>query len=863
MKRLKQIAREMSPFGRTPKALHLTALFAGFQEILKLNTRILDVMAEMGDKLGGHYVFDKQYIKATCRAMADLVHKLIYTLDIIAPGKYTRLHQVFTDINHEIEEELAGRLVIPQTEYVMPYELITSDYADVVGGKNANLAEIANRLGLTVPQGFAITTRAFKAFLEYNHLEDRMKTATAAWERQELSSHEASERISGWIRKGSAPPGLTRAISEALSRLRELAGSKNLPLAIRSSAYGEDSRHTFAGQYSSFLNESQAALIDRYKDVLADTYSASAMDYRRQKGFAEHEVAMAVACQIMVEARISGVIYTLNPLKPEQENMVIAATWGLGAPLVAGETEPDRFTVSREPPHPIVGLDIIRKTRELVAKPAGGCELRPVREDLQTRPCLGNDQLCHIAQAALMIERYFGKPQDIEWAIDSQGRLFILQARVLNIQIHASQLAEDIQSAIENHPVIFAGRGVIAQDGIATGKVFFVRSSEDLDDFPEGAILVARQTSPRFARVIKKARAIITDVGSPTGHMATIAREFRVPAIVNTGVATELLFPGCEITVDAQENVVYQGRVKELYLYDLVEEPFEASYEYRLLRRVLRRITPLNLVDPHARTFTPSRCKTFHDITRFVHEKAVQTLIDLKYHPRRAPDAPGKKLISDIPLDLILIDIGGGLAEGLSSPTVEPQQIISAPMQAFVQGLMAPGAWSSEPMSVDFGSFMSSLTRTFSSALASPKYVGQNLAVISREYANISLRLGYHFTMIDSYISENINDNYAYFRFLGGVTKLSRRSRRARFIAATLERKDFRVDLRGDLVVARIKKLGRQQMCEKLHSIGQLVAFTRQLDVVMVSDSQVADFLARFERLTDSNGTYRLGRRGG
>ena len=153
-------------------------------------------------------------------------------------------------------------------------------------------------------------------------------------------------------------------------------------------------------------------------------------------------------------------------------------------------------------------------------------------------------------------------------------------------------------------------------------------------------------------------------------------------------------------------------------------------------------------------------------------------------------------------------------------------------------------------MAVDFGSFMSSLTRTFSSQLASPEQVGQNLAVVSGQYFDLSLRLGYHFNIIDAYISDNPNDNYAYFRFLGGVTDPIRRSRRAKFIAEVLERFNFRVEIRGDLVVGRIKKLGQEQMQEKLWLLGCLVGYTRQLDVRMHSEQHLDQYLEDFVQRT-------------
>lgn len=854
MKLLEWIREKLGLTPGRSKRLPFISLFSVFQEILELNNKSLDLMADMGNKLSGDYIFDRQYILTGCREMADLMSKLIYNLNLIAPKKYQLLDDAFRKINDEIKEELAGKLVIPETDHVMPYEIITRDFSDVVGSKNANLAEIINQLGLEGPKGFAITTRAYRSFLEDNRLTEELDSIAVAWQEGALTGEEASRKIQPLILEGTIPPLIKKDVEDALESLRARTGMKDLRLAVRSSAWGEDSELTFAGQYTTFLNEPQENLLDCYKRVLAGAYSSSAMEYRRQKGFSEHEVAMAVACQLMIDAEKSGVLYTLDPLSPEREVMILTANWGLGAPLVAGKVKADRYTVLRDPSHETVSMDIVRKTESLEPLDGGGCAFRQVPEKLQTTSSLSDEQVRTIAETGLMIERYFKKPQDMEWAIDKKGRLFVLQARPLNIRPQIAPMVCDISEVARNYAIIFANQGSIAQNGIATGKVFSVTSDEDLDHFPNGAILVAKQTSPRFARVIRKANGIITDIGSPTGHMATVAREFMVPTIVGTGNATELLKEGREITMDAEENVIYDGFVKELCYRRFTEEAFSETYEYRLLRRVLKRISPLSLLDPFDRNFAPAACRSFHDITRFVHEKAVEELIDLNYHLHHDPEAPGRKLKSDIPLDLIIMDLGGGFDETEPSRHVRQDQIFSIPMRAFLTGLSTPGIWSSEPMSVDFTSFMSSLTKTFSSNLANPRYVGQNLAVISKEYANISLRLGYHFNMIDAYIGANINDNYAYFRFLGGVTDPSRRSRRARFISEILGRHDFRVDLRADLVVARVKKLGIEAMKEKVNLIGQLVAFTRQLDVQMNNDNQVVRFVREFDNLTKAEG---------
>ncbi|HDG98512.1 MAG TPA: pyruvate, water dikinase [Desulfobacterales bacterium] len=834
---------------RRSKDLSFMEIFTKFQTILEFNNKVLDLMAEMGDKLSGDYIFDKQYIKSACQKMADYVYKLIYNLDTITPHKYLRLYEAFARINSEIEEELEGRIVIPESDLTMSYHLVSRDFSDVVGAKNANLAEIKNFLGVRTPEGFAITTRAFKAYMDHNRLWSDINAIADTRAQGKISTTEASKRIQSLIKGGAMPPRLKKELKKAVESLSEYESGKEVFLAIRSSAWGEDTENTFAGQFLSLLNEPADNLIHAYKEILASAYSPSAMEYRRERGYSEKEVVMAVACQLMVDAAVSGVLYTLDPQDPQKELMVISATWGLGAPLVSGAVPPDQFKVSREPPHEVKGLKIVRKAMRMVVKQEGGTENVPVPDELQTKACLTNDQLRELAEHGIMIERYFKKPQDIEFAYDHSGNLYILQSRQLNIGSQGARLVCDIPSTLRGAHTIFSGKGDIAQKGIGIGKVFLVRSDEDLDRFPEGAVLVARNTSPRFAKVIRKAAAVLTDIGSPTGHMATIAREFRVPTIVNTGIATKVLKQGQEVTVDAEENVVYEGKVKELCYYEFNEEPFEETYEYRLLRRVLKKISPLNLLDPLDKKFTPRHCKTFHDIARFIHEKAVEEIIELSYYGTRNSHAPPLHLDLPVPLDLVLIDMGEGLSGRPMSRKVRVNEIRSIPMAAFVRGLLCPGAWSTEPTSVDFGSFMSSLTRTFSSSLATPKFIGQNLAVISLNYANISLRLGYHFNMIDAYISEKINDNYAYFRFLGGVTDLSRRSRRAKLVGEILTMNDFRVDLRGDLVVARVKKMGVEEMKEKLRIVGTLVAFTRQLDVQMVNDNQIMKFIEAFQTL--------------
>jgi pyruvate,water dikinase len=537
--------------------------------------------------------------------------------------------------------------------------------------------------------------------------------------------------------------------------------------------------------------------------------------------------------------------------------------------LVSGEIEADRFTVSRQPPYDQTSIRIVRKNRRWAPVGAGGVGPERVPEQLQTKASLSADEVRLVAETAMRLERYFKRPQDIEYAFDHKGRLYILQARPLQVDPTKADQAQGLCESLKNYPVIMSGAGETAQKGIATGPVFIVRDKSDLPAAPKGAVLVARRSSPSFGAVIHRIAGVVTDVGSTTGHMATLAREFRVPALLNTGDATRKLKNGQMITLDAEQKTVYEGQAKELCLHELAVDPIEESYEYRLLRRVLTRIEPLTLLNPSERNFTPAGCRSLHDITRFIHEKAVEQLINANHANTREQAVASGRLNIPLPLDLIVIDIGGGLSEqaawriSLSSRRrmdIDPDQVVSRPMRAFIDGLLLPGVWSNTPVDVDFSSFMSSLTRTFGAHGPGTEELGQNLAVISECYTHINLHLGYHFSIINCYISENKADNYAYFRFAGGVTGAARRSRRAQFLAEVLKQQDFFCSTQGDLVAARIKKFDAELILDRVRILGMLVGYTRQLDVSMVSDAQIEEHVEEFGRIARAGFSTQHGR---
>ncbi len=828
------------------------ALFANFQELIDLNNRILHHVAEANDKLSGDYIFDSNYIETTCSKISAMVKDLIYLINKMTQQQYPGLYDAFERIEGDIQAMLEGKIIAPRPDFILPYPTINRDLMDAVGGKNANLAELGNILGLKIPLGFAISITAYQYVLDYNKLQPQIAAITESWHQGEIQVDEASQTIRRLILSAAIPAKLEQQMIFAARYIANLSGESSPRFAVRSSAYGEDSSSSFAGQYLSRLNVALDELVSSYREVVASAYTIQAMEYRQQKDFRENEVLMSVACQLMIPARASGIIYSIDPVHPEKETLVINSSWGLGEPVVSGQTATDTFVLERRAPHVERELNVVRKDLNMVAGSVQGTNLEPVPQDYRTRPSLTADQRHSLAEIAMQLEKYFKTPQDIEFAIDHRGEIVILQARPLRLKRKNAPRASELADLPQRYPVIFRDRGVAAMEGVAVGPVHLIRTDSDLDNFPDGAIGVARYASPMLARVIPRAVGFITDVGAATGHLATVAREFRIPALFNTDEATSLLHEGEEITLDTEERVVYRGTVRELELFALYEEHIEETYEYRLLRRILKKIEPLNLLDPNAETFKPQYCQSYHDITRFVHEKAVATLIDRNYYHCHDPDTVAGRLKWDFPLDLILIDIGGGVSE-TENHCVLPEQIISAPMQALLTGMSFPGAWDMTPAPVDMGSFMSSLTRTFSAELSNPQEVGQNLAVVSAEYVNLSLRLGYHFTIIDAYVTENIKNNHAYFRFSGGVTDSVRRKRRTRLLDKVLTHYDFVTQHQGDMLVARLKRLDEKGMIKRLYLLGLLVGFTRQLDVRMVDDQKIDFYYRKILSIMEEN----------
>ncbi|MDA8168849.1 MAG: PEP-utilizing enzyme [Nitrospiraceae bacterium] len=833
------------------KKTGLGNVFSLFKKVLESNNRALEAITDMGEKLGGAYIFDINYIKQSYSVLSSGLRESIGQFNSLTGNAYP-IGAAFERIDSLIGRMIYGAPAGGGGEMVLFYEDITWDMLRETGGKNFHLSEIKNAMKLNVPDAFAITGHAFDEFIRHNGLEKKIEALSEGGAEEE-KLRELRELVLG----GGFPAPLDAAIGSAVEKMkaRNFSPRNKISLAVRSSAEEEDSEfYSFAGQFETVLNvrAEKTAVEEAYKKVVSSLFSEEAAAYRKGMGITG-AARMPVGCVMMVDAAASGVLYTADPLGVRKNAMIVNAAWGLGKSVVEGSTGTDLFVIGRgeggEKPE-IAEVKTGEKAAMTVASPEGGTKQIETPPGLEReKPCLSGQQVLELAGVALRVENHYRRPQDIEWSFGKDGRLYILQTRPLKVSGREDEREKALRPGGKMNPVLMSGRGFVVQRGTAAGPAFILERPGQMDEIPRGAVLVAKNDSPQFIRVMPFISAIITDTGAPASHMASICREFRIPAVVNTGNATQVFSSGQELTLLAGEDggmTVYAGIVRELVeggRRGLAE--VEDLYEFRKKRYLMRYIAPLNLVNPLTDDFTPEKCKTMHDIIRFIHEKSVQELISAS---REAGGHSAlRRLDLPVPAGIQVIDIGGGLAPDAKDP-VRMEQVTSVPFEALLKGMTQPGVWHAEAVSLQMKDFLASMMRMPDITAEGAGYAGRNIAVISGEYLNLTLRFGYHFNLLDCFCSDRPGNNHIYFRFVGGATDITKRSRRIQLIADVLKEYGFVSSTKGDLITARLSNVGREEIVRILEQAGRLIAFTRQLDAVLADDASVEKYRDRFFR---------------
>jgi pyruvate,water dikinase len=464
-----------------------------------------------------------------------------------------------------------------QTDLVVPFESLRMTDVESVGGKNASLGEMISNIptGVKVPTGFATTAHAFREFLKFDGLTEKISAKLKALDVEDVRTlAQVGAEIRALVEAQPFPPELEQGIREAFATLS--ANNAEATFAVRSSATAEDLPDaSFAGQQETFLNvHGIEDILHKIREVFASLYNDRAISYRVHKGFAHDVVALSAGIQRMVRSDLgaAGVMFTIDTESGFDQVVFITSSYGLGETVVQGAVNPDEFYVHK-PMLKVGNRAIIRRslgskliqmqftTAEEKAQGGKLVKTTDVPTELRNRYSLTDVDVEQLARYALVIEEHYGRPMDIEWGKDGiDGELYILQARPETVKSQAGNQAEYRYKLKGSGTVLVEGRAIGQK--IGTGPVRIVHNISEMDKVQAGDVLVTDMTDPNWEPVMKRASAIVTNRGGRTCHAAIIARELGIPAVVGCGNATEALKEGMLVTVSCAQGdtgFIYDG----------------------------------------------------------------------------------------------------------------------------------------------------------------------------------------------------------------------------------------------------------------------------------------------------------------
>lgn len=811
---------------------------AHFKSLLSANKQALAAMAEIEEALQDERHFGMSFVRANCTTIITGVFNMVRHLNALSGDAHKELFDRLKDIQHNIGELTSPKTDMVSGPLVLGLEEVGFSMAHEVGAKMAGLGEARRRLGQNIPRGFVVTASGYHRFIEANNIQEEIYRRMQVTDLSGLDGVFAlSSSLQKLIMSSPVPEDLADAILSTYDSL--FPEELHVGLAVRSSAIGEDALgSSFAGQYRSELNVPRDMLLDTYKEVVASKYGVTAMSYRINRGIPDDEVPMCVGCLEMIAAEAGGVAYSADPLHRE-ECVLINAVPGLPRAVVDGSVEVDVFRVAREEPYDILSREVEIQRSRLACDAEEGVVHIPLSEEEGARPALTDDQIRQVALETLKAEEFYGIPQDMEWAFDADGRLVILQTRGLpghDESAEAFPLPPGATMVLEG--------GVSSSAGVGAGEVFIVRRDADMLAFPKGAVLVVEQAHARWAPILGRAAAVVAELGGTAGHLASVAREYGVPALFGIKGALAAVENGMLVTVDADSRRILHGRVEEVLARKKEERvSFAGSPVYAVLVKAADYIVPLNLLDPDAPSFTPAHCKTLHDITRFCHEKAVEEMfrMDESLFSERC----GKQLkYRGSKLQYFVVNVENGFCRPIVGRYVELADICCPPMHALWQGMIAI-PWAG-PVGTSARSFFavvaeSTTNRDLEITSASTRLM-RNYFMVDREYCNLQASFGYHFCTVEAQAGAEEQENYVNFHFKGGAANLARRVLRVHALSDVLVENGFIVEVREDSLSARAEELLASEVLELLAILGYLIIHTRQMDAGLSGQDSRAAF---------------------
>jgi len=824
------------------------ALFNNFRKILQLNTLVFEEISAMDRVLGGEFFFDRHFLEESIRTVASHVHHVTYNLNALTNNRFVPLYDRYQEIRIILDDILAGNTSALFCPPVLPLDRLSWELEPLVGIDLICLAELRHHPGIKACDGLVISSDAFHAISTNAITQDNTEKV--------LSAAMATESL-----QGALQPLLTRhpGILLSISATR-LDGQPDDPRDLGEFLLKEDGSDCLIILADDSLPHEQTTGSPSpgspmpHETIFSDSGNGTRVDLFL-KGIGRIIEIFTERCHSLFPDTVPRVALFLRPASNALARGTITSRDNTrdGTPLLkvtswlpGHREEMDVYQIRRIYPFDFVSSTSTQKDIDLVF-PDGLQSTSNTPQNQQFRrgsATILPQETQSLAETAMTLERVMGIPVIMHWECRENGefvatRLFpFLEKKVEVTGLERPFEMDDVS--------VLAEGGQVVQSGVVAGVAFHVSHNTSLNDFPIGGVAIAPFATPQLTPLLHRASAILTEYGNPVGHLATVARELNLPALFGIPGILETVPNGAEVTVDTGQARVYKGVIDHLIDLGNSESSFTPNYpEYRTLRRLLRFISPLRLVNPDDPSFSAENCRSFHDIIHFCHEMAVDELAHIQ---ERRPGLKGIRTTRlHLPghMDINLLDIGGGLPDG-PVPQPELADILSEPFAVFLDGLLNPQAAGETLPTLGIRDIISSIPMTARLSNASADMSGDNLAIISQEYMNLSLRLGYHFSVLDAHLSNDPHRNYIYFRFIGGLADQTRRARRALFISDVLGAMDFKVFWKGDLVVGRMKFEHQDVLCSALYVLGALTTYSRQRDTSLYSDELGRELFERF-----------------
>ena len=763
---------------RLPAEARIKLRAGRFHRILENQKRFHDLIQDAVEKLGGAFVIDNQYLMGLVDRAFALAADIMCDMNVMQDSpqyydKYFKLDRMKSDLRRIIAWQPCletGRLIIPLNE------IDELDHYHQAGGVFTRLAEVRQRLGLLVPEGFVISFAAFNLFIQYNGLESLLAMAETS---KSLAMAQLRDRILG----AGIPPELRAQVETAVAQMRETC-EPPLEFIVNGAAMGEEYNRSPDGGCTA-MAANVPEVFDAYRFIAAAMFSESAIADRVSRGM-NPQGLIAVAVSRKIPSLLNGTIQTVNPDAPHP---------GLIRVRVAAASGTFDVELSRSAPFRI----------------ASGS---------QEAAGLTPEDLAALAEKAMRIERFFKCPQHIEWALDKHRDAFIIRTSALALDPSKSISPEVLAQAVSRHETLYEHAGATVSSGIASGAAHVAQTEQDLDSMPEHGVLVIRDLDPcvGLLRALQKAAAILTDRGTPAGHVASLAREFHVPAIMGLGDVTTRVAAGDVVTVDADDNVVYRGAVEELLNYQLWEYlDLDSAREYSLLRFALHRLAAGSISGSRVRRTRLESRETLDDVVRFCLDAACRSMTEAAQSVRRGKTV--LHLANGQGANIALIDLG----DALDAPTaaVSPDEIHSKPLSAFFDGLASSG-------------------------LSRFAHGATGLVMVSRERLFLNLSVGPRTYVLDAFLCGELEHDYFYLRASDVSSSGPRTRRQVLWLQGILNRCGIMNYTMNDGFTAWKYNLPAVQMEQMLRMLGAMLGHAESSQNPEASGISVAGEIDRF-----------------